>query len=284
LGRTDLLKKELKEELFDFCCQMLVTRDYDPNYFAVKGFAENVGMTWDEIYSFCFVFNGFYHFGSAQKFLENPKVDLASLAYGKSRRGFRGNDKVRNFIYGGASLKKEILKHRDGGENGWSSIYDLLLKISGCGHWSAFYLCDMFKVILGFKITSPNVGFLSTGGSNRGPISGLAFISKAPEEDLRKDVRLHRRIYKEMLEGVPFEGMEQFESILCNYLSLHKKMYYVGRDIDRQIAMMEGLGPEWWNARKKYFPDALLGEKHGWTDIRKDLMGVFESKKEWKQP
>lgn len=279
-----LLKAELKPELFDFCRQMLVTRDYDPNYFAVKGFSENVGLTWDQTYEFCFIFNGFYHFGSAARFLADPSIDVSKVEYGRSRRGFRGNSKVRNFIEAGRSLKAHILKHRDGGEAGWMEIYTMLLGIQGCGHWSAYYLCDMFKVILGFRISSPNVGFLSSDSSNRGPLSGLAFITGLPETTLRRHAGLHRSIYNEMLEGVPFEGMEQFESLLCNYLSLHKGTYYVGRDIDRQIGMMKGLGPEWWTARARYFPDELLGEKHGWSGIRDELMGKFEPGKVWVRP
>lgn len=280
-----MLRPELKEQLFDFCRQMLVTRDYDPNYFAVKGWAENVGLSWDETYEFCFAFNGFYHFGSAESFWRDRSIDVSKLPYGRSRRGFRGNDKVLSFIRGGNELKRHILLHRDGGERGWASIYEMLLNIPGCGHWSAFYLCDMFKVILGFQITSPNVGFLTSDSGNRGPLSGLRFITNGLSEfKLLKTPALHRRIYEEMLEGVPFEGMEQFESILCNFLSLQKGSYYVGRDIDRQIGMMEGLGPEWWNARAKYFPDELLGEKHGWTGIRDELMGKFEPGKVWKRP
>jgi hypothetical protein len=78
--------------------------------------------------------------------------------------------------------------------------------------------------------------------------------------------------------------MEEFESILCNYLSLYKKSYYVGRDIDRQIPMMEGLDWRWWNARERYFPEEILGEKNGWTGIRKELMGTFERNKIWRAP
>lgn len=279
----ELIRCDLKEELFDFCRQMLVTRDYDPNYFAVKGFSENVGMSFDETFELCFVFNGFYHFGSADAFLKDRSIPVEKLQYGVSRRGFRGNSKVLNFIESGKSLKREILRHRDGGESGWVRIYETLLKIQGCGDWSAFYLCDMFKVILGFEITSPNVGFLSTS-TRRGPTHGLSFITGLEADKLAKNPGLHRRIYDEMLEGVPFDGMEQFESVLCNYLSLHKKKYYVGRDIDRQIAMMEGLGSEWWTARKRYFPEELLGEKHGWEGIRKELMGLFDPGKEWVTP
>lgn len=279
-----MLKTELKPQLFDFCNQMLVTRDYDPNYFAVKGFCENVGLTWDQMYEFCFIFNGFYHFKSAATYLNDPSVDVRSLAYGRSRRGFMKNQKVVSFIRSGIELKPHILKWRLGRELGWERIYELLLKIPGCGHWSAFYICDMFKVVLGFDITSPNLGFLSSESENRGPMSGLRFITGIEETVLRREPKLHRYVYDEMLEGVPFEGMEQFESLLCNFLSLHKKTYYVGRDIDRQIAMMQGLGPEWWTARARYFPDELLGEKYGWTGIRKEKMGTFEPGKVWRQP
>lgn len=275
------LKPDLKDQLFDFCNQMLETRDYDPNYFAVKGFVEALGLSELEKYEFCFIFNGFYHFGSADEYLRKRPKQVELLQYGKSRRGFMGNRKILQFISGGLELRSFIFKCRNGGEVGWENIYNALLKIKGCGHWSAYYLCDMFKVILGFNITSPNLGFLSSNTENRGPMSGLRFITGIPEAELRKDPRLHKKIYREMLEGVKFEGMEQFESLLCNFLSLHKKSYYVGRDIDRQIKMMNGLDRVWWDARVKYFPDELLGEKHGWDGIRKNLMGTFTPNKRW---
>lgn len=271
-----LIKEQYRDQLFDFCRQMLQTRDYDPNYFAVKGFCEESGMTEDEKFEFCFVFNGFYHFGSAEAFYFNRGLDVSKMKYGKSRRGFMGNNKVRDFIASGRSLKPFIFQNMTGGKSAWKRTYDRLLSVPGCGHWSAYYLCDMFKVILGFDITAPDLGFLSSNTENRGPISGLRFLTGIPEDVLREDVSLHVAIYEETLDGVPFEGMEQFESILCNFLSLHKNMYYVGRDIDRQIQMMSGLGPKWWNARRRYFPQELLGETNGWDGIRKDRMGKFE--------
>jgi hypothetical protein len=265
------LKPELKEQLFDFCRQMLATRDYDPNYFAVKGFCESNGLGEEERYEFCFIFNGFYHFGSADRYWKDRSLNPAKLAYGKSRRGFNGTEKIRDFISCGRKLQPDVFAERYGGEAGWARMYEKLLSVPGCGHWSAYYLCDMMKVVLGFKIAAPNLGFLSSSSENRGPMSGLRFITGIPEAVLRKDTSIHRAVYREMLEGVPFEGMEQFESLLCNFLSLHKKTYYVGRDIDRQMAMMEGLGDDWWGARTKYFPRQLLGEFNGWS-----RMGTFE--------
>jgi hypothetical protein len=275
------LKAELKTQLFDFCNQMLHTKDYDPNYFAVKGFCENVGLTEKEMFEFCFIFNGFYHFGGAAAFLKDPTLDVSKMKYGKSRRGFMGNKKVLNFIQGGKELKKYIYTFKDQGFSGWTNIYNALLKIPGCGHWSAYYLCDMFHVVLGFNISAPNLGFLSSESENRGPMSGLRFLTGIPEEKLRAEPELHGLIYNEVCEGVPFEGMQQFESLLCNFLSLHKSTYYVGRDIDRQMAMMEGLGLEWWSARSKYFPKSTLGEVNGWSGIRKELMGTFEPGRIW---
>lgn len=279
----ELVKPELLSDFADFSRQMIETRDYDPNYFAVKGVAESRGYDESATYDFCVTFNGFYHFKSADSYFQDPRQDVKLLNYGKSRRGFMGNEKVKTFLWGMKELKKFVLNNQVEGIRGWNQIYWAFSAVPGCGPWSAFYLTDMMKVILGKKITSPNFGHLIYEKANRGPNSGICFLTGLSIDRVAGNEELHQKVYHETLEaGAPWSGMEEMESVLCNFLSLHKKSYYVGRDIDRQLPMLAGLGEEWFAARSKYFPAEALGEIGGWTGIRKELMGTYERNKSWK--
>jgi hypothetical protein len=271
-----------------FARQMLETRDFDPNYFAVKGVVEARGYDLRTAYDFCVTFNGFYNFGSADRFFKDPNLDPAALPFGTSRRGFRGNRKVFAFIDGMRSLRPLVMAYCMSSappDYRWSSIYNALLQVPGCGHWSAYYVTDMMKVVLGFKISAPDFGFLGSSPNMTGPTAGIALLTGRPLERVHGDVPLHQAVFAETVElGVPWTGMEEMESVLCNYLSLRKGRYYCGRDIDRQIPMMQGLGPEWWEARRKFFPAECLGELNGWSGIRKELMGTFDPEKRWNTP
>lgn len=280
-----LIQTQHLEKFGDFCSQMLVTRDYDPNYFIVKGVVESRGYSEEEIFRYCITFNGFYWFNSADLFFQDNSLDPSKMKHGTSRRGFRGTRKVIDFINAGMRLRDFVLRGKFRGETGWSEIYYSFMNgLPGCGPWSAFYLTDMMKVILGRPITSPNFGHLGSSPRGTGPNACLSYITGIPIEKLIGNEPLHKQIYLETLERTPWTGMEEMESCLCNYLSLHKGKYFVGRDIDRQIPMLKGMAPEFWAARKKYFPHEMLGELHGWDGIRKHLMGTYEPGKKWKRP
>jgi hypothetical protein len=270
-----------------FARQMLDTRDFDPNYFAVKGVVEARRYSERQAYDFCVTFNGFYHFGSADAFFKaGDYLKVEEMPYGTSRRGFRGNRRVLAFIDGMKALRPFVLNtcmSPLGPEQKWRAVYNTLLEVPGCGHWSAYYITDMMKVVLGYQLSAPDFGFLGSSPNMTGPTAGIALLTGRPLERVHGDVPLHQDVFSETVElGVPWTGMEEMESVLCNYLSLTKKRYYVGRDIDRQIPMMQGLGAEWWAARERYFPAELLGERHGWTGIRKELMGTFDPSKQWR--
>ncbi len=264
-----------KEAFGKFSREMIRTRDYDPNYFVVKGVVEAKGLDESQAYDYCVTFNAFYNFGSAEKFWNDPKLDVSKLACGQSRRSFRGNSKVLRCLRDSQEIKAFVFRQRNNGTQGWEVIYNAFKLVGGNGPWAAYYMADMMKVVLGFNITAPDVGELTSSGKPRGPIDGLITIANCKNRKQIEVPQIQRKLYEKALELAPFEGMECFESILCNYLSLLKKKYYVGRDIDRQIPMLEGLGEPWWSARRRYFPEEFLGELGGWNGIRKEKMGVL---------
>lgn len=264
----------------DFCRQMIETKDVDPSYYTIKGVIEERKYSEADAFRYFVTYAGFYWFKSADDFFKDPKLDCTKLTYGTARRGFRGSDKVRTFIGACVALRPFILSERHKGEMGWKSIYKSLLSVPGCGPWGAFNITDMTKVILGRDITSPDFGQLSSGNTT-GPIAGLSLITGIDVSKIFNNDRLQRQIYEEASTRVKFSGMEEMESCLCNYMSLFKEKYYVGRDIDRQIPALAGVPEEFFTARKRYFPKALLGEEKGWYGVRKELLGTHEFGKVW---
>lgn len=261
----------------DFSRQLLETKDIDPQYYSLRGVSDLRGYTIQDRYEFCCIYYGFNHIASADRFFEDRTIDPILLSYGKNRRGFRGNRKVLEFINGALHLRPLILKLRT-----WEQIYESFLLVRGCGPWSAYCLTETMKIVVGLPITAPDFGTVKSSKNKTGPIAGLELLTGIPMARL-SDPRLHQEVYLESLERVDWNGKEEMESALCNYMSLVKKTYYVGRDIDRQIPALQSARKEWWQAREIYFPYALLGEKNGWSGPRKELMGTFEMLKVWKK-
>lgn len=278
----DLVKPDLLNGFVDFSRQLLETRDYDPHYFTLKELCElrcyNESLTYD----FLTTFNGFYHFESADIFYKDQTTNPANMKYGKNRRGFMGNERVRDFLRGTQRVKREILEAREDGHRGWQKIYFLFSSVSGCGPWSAYYMTDLMKVILRKRITAPNFGNLVDLKAKRGPIAGISFLTGVPVERIAGNDYLQQSVYNEILRaGAPYAGMEEMESVLCGYMSLQKGTYYVGRDIDRQLMMIPEGDNDWWRARRKAFLPETLGELNDWKAVRKEKMGIFEKNKRW---
>jgi len=75
--------------------------------------------------------------------------------------------------------------------------------------------------------------------------------------------------------GVPFAGLDQLETSLCDVNSLRKGHYYVGHDIDLMMKHLSGAGENFWTARRKVIPGEYLGELWGWQGVRKEKMGQW---------
>jgi len=76
---------------------------------------------------------------------------------------------------------------------------------------------------------------------------------------------------------VPFQGLDQLETSLCDFNSLVKGRYYIGHEMD---LMMEGLEPQsiFWEARAKALAHNYLGEFKGWHGVRPELKTIYRDK------
>jgi hypothetical protein len=241
------------------------------------------------------LFLTWYNVGSAEKvWRAHPKpakvdpVRFASLAVGVERRSFKGvggNVQARAFLgnvmaRAGRSLASWVTTFGSG-EAGWRSARRELEAVSGGGPWASSKWAELLKHVHGLPITAPDIGALGKAVTS-GPIPALVALTGKAGRAAAADVDLQREVFATAItRGVPFSGLDQMRTVLCDFNALMKGSYYVGHDIDLQMSELDGAGPELWEARAA-FPDAYRGEKarEPWSGVRRDLCKVYRARGE----
>lgn len=240
-----------------------------------------------------------YHLGSAEAMLLRFPLpmqiepgrwtgpSLEPLPTGVERRGFRGHEgfykaiQMLNWFVETRSPLPQWLDEVTSmkGTMGWTALYQDILQAPHCGSWAAFKWCDLARNVLGCNITSPDIG-LGGGGKNAGPVPGLELLTRQSwyECSVNQDLQIHFYLSCRALQ-VPWEGLEEMETALCDFNSVVHGRYYVGHDIDKQMEDIADLGKAYWDARLESFPRAYLGELQGWTGVRKELKGTIHGER-----
>lgn len=234
-----------------------------------------------------------YHLGSAETVLSwYPRPAMVReemfevLPTGIERRGFRGEAGTKKAIemvnHFGRLSKQMTLKCwvdnecNAGGIVGWNRMYEAFINIHNNGTWAAYKWCDLCKNVLGYEITAPDIG-VGGGGEEAGPVPGMVQLTGEDWHRCARDTVLQ----EELLEycharGIPFDGLEEMETALCDFNSWSHGRYYPGHDIDKQQEDFISMNvPEvYWEARREVFPREFLGELNGWTGVRQYMKGV----------
>lgn len=164
-----------------------------------------------------------------------------------------------------------------GGERGWREVRQQFRQLPWAGHWSSYKWADLLKHVHGVKITADDIG-VGGGGETAGPIPGMVWLTGHDWRRCATDVELQRDLMAECVEaGVPFDGLDQLETCLCDMNSLQKGHYYVGHDIDvmQENLTKAGASEVFWAARRNVFDPQHLGEVGGWRGVRKPLLTVY---------
>lgn len=280
------MKADLWPDFVAFAKAQIATWDIDPVYpVLVKNF-DIEGLTLEQRYWRLALYLTFYHLGSAEYWWTqepepslNAVVRITASPTGVERRGMRGNTTlVQRFLH---DMLQENMQGsvavcwNMGGKEGWKFAFDTIQQACrGAGTWAAYKWADLLKNVLGLPITANDLG-LGGGGKNAGPIPGLSKLTGCPWEECANDLMLQEVAYQKALDlGVPFTGLDQFETCLCDFNSLVKGHYYVGADID---AMQAHLSPSsyLWVARELALPRPLLGEVAGWTGVAPAMLKTY---------
>lgn len=162
----------------------------------------------------------------------------------------------------------------------WCRLLDTLRGVWGNGRWAAYTSADMLQKVNGLKVCPPDV---DNAGST-GPADGLRYLFGTCEGVAALDA-FASRAFDALRAQVPIVvpylptghlDMGMLESLLCEWSSMCRGVYYSGRNIDRQqerithVTMKHGLMlDEVWSARKAAYQRRHLGEYGGWAGIDK---------------
>lgn len=260
--------------------------DYDPNYLLLRYVFDKRDYTkWQRLeHIFCFLCTS--HIGSGellyQRVQETGRIgDTTNVVKNTQRRGFRGNNDAAKFFNASQQITVALVESIVNGyspEDAWINLRRLFENLPQAGPYHSFKFCDLLKYTMGYKITSPDVG---VGGASKsaGPIPGLERLTGKTWKQCATDIVLQKFVYRKAKEaGVPFPGMEEFETCLCDFDKFMKGRYYVGANLDGQMDHLKGIDKVYWEGRRAIFPTKYLGELGGWFGERKELRGRNEGR------
>lgn len=284
----------MNKELFNHFCIFskahLKSGDIDPVYPVLREVQRFRDNTREEALWHTLLYFTWYHLGSAEAALKKyPSMgiipDLPAWPTGIERRGFRGEV--------GAAKAAAMLNHiagmgmpladwigsccRGGGTEGWDRMFHAIADLPQCGTWAAYKWCDLMKNVHGYDIEAPDIGY-GGGGETAGPIPGMVKLTGKDWKECATNAQAQFELLDACrLAGVPFTGLDQLETALCDFNSLTNGHYYLGHDIDKQMTDIMNLPNEYWAAREKVFPHCCLGELNGWNGVRNHLKMVYKT-------
>lgn len=165
---------------------------------------------------------------------------------------------------------------RDAGKN-WQCLRANIGAVYGAGRWAEYTFGEILQKVHGFNVRPTDMGNEGSSGPRNGLILLMGKASLAMEQ------RLYTRTVRNVGQDVPWFDRAVLESLCCDFNSLNKGRYYVGRDIDRQQYRIcraeQAVGyrlPDLWAVRGRVFPSRYLGELGGWQGIDKQRLKVYQ--------
>lgn len=291
------LPKVVRAAFVKFATAQLESGDIDPAYPLLK--VALASETHERRLWKIMVYVAYYHFSSASSIWSNfpnptyfDSTDQHFFEYAKyyatgvERRGFRGNlnaiDHLKNLVrtvtdtWGSFEAWLTHCCNRPDNQR-WAEIQRTMETVKFNGAWASYKIADIISHLYpDLNIHAQDIG-VGGGSSTSGPVPGLALLAGVSVKQAAQDIGLQGVFYKTCVEkwGIPFEGMEQLETCLCDFNSLSKGTYYMGHDIDQQMTALKSCGADLWNARQNSFPTRYLGELKGWVGVRKVLKPLY---------
>jgi hypothetical protein len=268
----------------DFCIfarAQLSSGDIDPTYPVLKKFYADAGIAREVGLWRTLLYLTWYSIGSAETVwtaCPEPVLlrdeSVRGLSTGVERRGFRGNARAAKFVNAvldraGHNLSDWVSGLGEG-ERGWDRCRAEIEAVSFAGPWASYKWADLLKHVHDVPITASDIG-VGGGGEKAGPIPGMVRLTGHSWKECATNRELQKTLLKRAQDaGVPFDGLDQLETALCDFNSLVKGSYFVGHDIDDQQTKLPVHNRLLWMARS-VFPDRYRGELNGWFGVRKHL-------------
>lgn len=276
---------EVWEDYARFHELSLQTRDVDPVYPVLRRVLEIEGVEPSShlglLLSVCHL--TWYHIGSALRawnLMVNQSAGAETLVGQKlpcatERRGNRDPKQLRNNLDGwlnAGDLAEYFAGLSSEPQMAWSEAMLRIERIHGNGRWASYKLAEILMKVNDFKLEPWHMGHANSSGPRHG--LDLLFPS-LPTGNSEIDVKVLDYVSNELIKGLRKRGLpapvEETETTLCDFHSLHRGRYYVGNDIDQMLeqllAQPNGLTDAAFQARYDTLPHAYLGELGGWNRV-----------------
>ena len=254
------------------------TGDIDPAYPVLRSLMDRWGLDTEERLWLLTLHLAYYQIGSAIVAFDltggrarrrYPEA-MRDLPCNTERRGLRGGKAVDYIdIVSQATRNQEAYWFTDlpgTPEAAFDLTWARAVALPYNGRWAAFKWIDLLMHTMDAPIAMPDMRLDQCTGPREG-LSWLYDDPTASTSTLTRHAEDARVRLKHHGIDVPWD---QLETVLCDWNSLRKGRYYVGHDIDSQLhdlriaAEHTGLYLDSMEARAETFPDAYLGERHGW--------------------
>lgn len=289
----------LVDDLATFSLWQLRSGDIDPVYPMLTAVGEILDLDTEQLAQLALLYVAYYHLPSAldmfcrADFTWPRPEDVATIRRptGTERRGHRSPGRLAAHV---ASVEAHIEAHgglvpwmdflAGAGCKEWPLLMRALQDIDGNGRWASYKTGEILVTVLGFPSAPTDAGHAHSSGPRQG--LGLFFADARGRgnsiEDIRTLDRYTRHLAKALAEAGAPMPVEQVETVLCDFHSMSRGRYYVGRDTDELLEQITGAPWLWARARdalmegrQRAFQRRWLGEEMGWSGIRKPLLRLY---------
>lgn len=306
LNPTVVLKREkLLEDFVEFARLQLTSGDIDPAYPVLRQLQRE--MPAEQALWHTLVYVAFYNLDSAVRvFAALPSWEdaraqwrrtglaldfqLASLPTGVERRNLRGGYRMMDHFhsllaladsFGGLGIWLGAAVHR-APLHDWLTVRSNVEMARGNGRWASYKTAELLQKVNGWELEAPDMG----NEFSTGPRHGLALFYGEVEGNSPAAIRRldgqGRELQNELVMRGLVVGIEQVETLLCDFHAMADGRYYPGHDVDQMQAQL-GWGPAGaddyrmpiWRARLASFPLAYLGELGGWNGVDRERCKVY---------
>ncbi len=275
-----------------FCGYQLASEDVDPLYPVLSHCLWQLNLSTEERFQLVFLYLAYYNLASAlQVWLSSGRVsplhiDSAKLPTGTERRNLRGGVKMNEHLASLAQyrplstwLTEDLSFRPKMAKENWKLVSRRLESVEGNGRWAAYKGCEVLQKVLNLPLRASDAGH----AFSTGPRKGLAlFYPGVPGNsplaiealDIQTEGLRNRLAADEVSMGV-----EQLETMLCDWHSVMSAHYYVGHDIDLNLQDLakapRAVAVMLLEARQASFDEMWLGEKRGWPGVRTELNSLY---------
>lgn len=234
-----------------------------------------------------------------QEFVENPEIFWKKykdkLLFQSDRKYVKMNDR---FVQGFMSIfERKIFDKLDNFEIlDIEKCVNLLETVYSFGRFSAFLFLETYGVLFNRRFVNARLDWDNGSTVTSGMFNVLGDDKSAEEWDkyhnLVINIEYFDSLAKTLVENVSIgKDLTILETNLCAYRKLFKGSRYIGYYSDRVLEELYTIinrFPEHkkeldvlFLARELSIPDKYLGEKHGWTGIRKEMKKYYLEKGVW---